>query len=103
MKALERQFSAALCIGPPTSSGFYYDCVLPDGRPIREEDLETVEEFVKLIINEKQPFERLVLSKEQALKIFAYNKYKVTIIFLKSKVVSSTSYLKGRNYFNQSP
>jgi threonyl-tRNA synthetase len=68
-----------LCIGPPTGSGFYYDCVLPDGRPIREEELESVEEFVKVIVNEKQPFERLVLTKEQALKIFAYNKYKVTL------------------------
>eukprot|EP00008_Paramoeba_atlantica_P014243 CAMPEP_0201489228 /NCGR_PEP_ID=MMETSP0151_2-20130828/21390_1 /ASSEMBLY_ACC=CAM_ASM_000257 /TAXON_ID=200890 /ORGANISM="Paramoeba atlantica, Strain 621/1 / CCAP 1560/9" /LENGTH=700 /DNA_ID=CAMNT_0047874747 /DNA_START=251 /DNA_END=2353 /DNA_ORIENTATION=+ len=79
-QAMERAFGASLCIGPPTSAGFYYDCVLPENKAIKEEDFQTLDEFVKLIIQEKQPFERLVLSKEDALRMFAYNKYKIQII-----------------------
>jgi threonyl-tRNA synthetase len=79
-QALERVYGASLCIGPPTNAGFYYDCAIPEGRGVKEEELATIEEFVKQFIQEKQPFERLVLTKQQALDIFSYNKYKVEII-----------------------
>jgi threonyl-tRNA synthetase len=79
-QAMERSFGATLCIGPATKQGFYYDCVLPEQRPVKEEDLETIQNFAKTVVSEKQPFERLVLSKEEALRMFAYNKYKVQII-----------------------
>jgi len=38
---------------------------------------QVLEDTVKKIVKEKQPFQRLVMSKEHLLEMFAYNKFKV--------------------------
>ena len=79
-QALELLYGADLCIGPPTDSGFYYDCVLPGGATITLDELPKITKTAQMVISQKQPYERLVLTKEQALKLFEYNKYKKEII-----------------------
>eukprot|EP00211_Chloroparvula_japonica_P004488 CAMPEP_0119129924 /NCGR_PEP_ID=MMETSP1310-20130426/7471_1 /TAXON_ID=464262 /ORGANISM="Genus nov. species nov., Strain RCC2339" /LENGTH=681 /DNA_ID=CAMNT_0007120385 /DNA_START=360 /DNA_END=2405 /DNA_ORIENTATION=+ len=80
--ALESYFGADLCIGPPTDSGFYYDCHMGD-RTVKDEELDYLQKVVQHITNQKEPFERLELSREDALRMFSYNKYKTEIISTK--------------------
>ncbi len=64
-------------IGPAVEEGFYYDFAM---EPIKEKDLEKIEQEIKKIIKEKQPFERQVVSKKQALEMFKDNKFRVEMI-----------------------
>ena len=80
-EALEAQFGAHLCIGPPIDDGgFYYDCQLPDGRALTQNDYKALEGHIGRIIKEKQEFQRLALSKLDALEMFKHNPFKVEII-----------------------
>ncbi|KAF8336975.1 uncharacterized protein EI90DRAFT_2992146 [Cantharellus anzutake] len=87
-EAAERHYGCHLCIGPPTSDGFYYEMAIAD-RSISPNDFPALETIVRSAVNEKQPFERLVVSKEGLLEMFAYNKYKVHLI--KNKIPDGTS------------
>jgi len=56
-RAVLRLFPGAqLAFGPATESGFYYDIDSPT--PIREDDLPRIEEEMRKIIQEAEPFER---------------------------------------------
>ena len=55
-----------LGIGPPISTGFYYDFVFSE--PITEEDLKKIEKKMKHILKSKQVFERFELGGEEAIK-----------------------------------
>ncbi|WP_414647180.1 threonine--tRNA ligase [Chthonomonas sp.] len=54
-------------IGPPIEDGFYYDFELP--RPIREEDLERIEEKMREIAARDLPIQREVLPREEAIEL----------------------------------
>src|SRR6201997_1488856 len=58
----EAQFAA----GPPVETGFYYDVDLP--HRISPEDFPRIEEEMKRVVKENQPFEKVVVSRDQALK-----------------------------------
>ena len=55
-----------LGIGPPIENGFYYDFEVDT--PLKEEDLQKIEDKMKEIINEKQPFEQFNLNKNSAIE-----------------------------------
>ena len=55
-----------LDIGPPTSEGFYYDFDLP--HRITPEDFERIEQEMRNIIAEDQPFECETLPRDEAVK-----------------------------------
>ena len=56
-RAVMRLFPGTqLAFGPPLENGFYYDIDSPT--PIREEDLPRIEEEMRRIIKEGEPFER---------------------------------------------
>lgn len=94
-EVMERMYKAFLCKGPPTQEGFYYEAFMED-RIVSENDYEQIEEAVKQVIKEKQPFERLVVTKEEALELFAYNKFKTEILAEKvPNGVSCTLYRCG--------
>jgi threonyl-tRNA synthetase len=69
---------AKLAIGPSIEEGFYYDFDLP--RPLAPEDLAKIEELMRGIIAEKQPFVRAEVSRQKALEMFADQPYKVELI-----------------------
>ncbi|OQO08159.1 hypothetical protein B0A48_06953 [Cryoendolithus antarcticus] len=79
-EAAEKRFGCSLCIGPPTTDGFYYEMALPEQAAITAADHKPLKQIAEKAIKEKQPFERLELSKEDLLEMFSYNKYKKHII-----------------------
>ncbi|HSP04490.1 MAG TPA: threonine--tRNA ligase [Acidimicrobiales bacterium] len=71
---------ATFGIGPPVENGFYYDFELPDGGTFHEEDLERIEERMREILKESQPFVKSEIGADEARQIFADHKYKLEII-----------------------
>jgi threonyl-tRNA synthetase len=69
---------ATFAIGPPIEDGFYYDFDI--GRPFTPEDLERIEERMREIVAEDQPFEREEISIDEALEMFTAHRYKREII-----------------------
>lgn len=93
-EALERIYGGHLCYGPPIENGFYYDMYL-DGEGISNADYKKMEEVVKKIVKEKQPFERLEMKKDDLLKMFEYNKFKQRILNEKVTTETTTVYRCG--------
>ena len=58
-----------LAIGPPVTNGFYYDIDLMD-YAIKEEDLARIEEKMKELAKERNPFIRKEISKDEAIAYF---------------------------------
>ena len=58
-----------LAIGPPVTNGFYYDIDLMD-YAIKEEDLARIEEKMKELAKERNPFVRKEISKDEAIAYF---------------------------------
>ncbi|HLP53861.1 MAG TPA: threonine--tRNA ligase [Fluviicola sp.] len=70
-----------LAIGPPVANGYYYDVDFMD-YTIREEDLAKVEEKMKELAKQKNPFVRKEVSKADALAYFTEKQdpYKLELI-----------------------
>jgi threonyl-tRNA synthetase len=67
-----------LAIGPPIENGFYYDFDFPE--PIREEDLEQIEEEIRRELKELRSWERREISREEARDLFADEPYKLELV-----------------------
>ncbi len=57
----------SLAFGPTTEGGFYYDFDIPE--KISEDDFPKIEQEIKKIIDDKEPFERFILDRDQARKL----------------------------------
>ena len=70
-------------IGPPIEGGFYYDFEFPDGVAPGGEDLERIEEAMRVHIEADEPFERSELPAAEAIERFAAadQPYKVELIY----------------------
>ena len=77
---MERVYGGHLCYGPPIEQGFYYDMYTED--KVSDQDFKVLDDVVKGIVKEKQPFERLEMKKADLLEMFKYNQFKVSLIFL---------------------
>ncbi|XP_025833433.1 threonine--tRNA ligase, cytoplasmic isoform X3 [Agrilus planipennis] len=93
-EAMERMYGGCLCYGPPIESGFYYDMFLDD-KGVSNLDFPYMENLIKTITKEKQPFERLELKKEDLLEMFKYNPFKVRILQEKVNTPTTTAYRCG--------
>jgi threonyl-tRNA synthetase len=69
---------AKVAIGPSIEDGFYYDFGVP--KPFTPEDLEAIEQRMRDIIAEAQPFQRAVLAKVEALDAFKEEPYKEELV-----------------------
>ena len=76
--SMELIYGGWLTIGPPVDDGFYYDMYSEDYR-VSDNDFKVLDDLVKNIVKEKQPFERLEMKKSDLLEMFKYNKFKVTL------------------------
>ena len=101
-ESLERIYGGHLCYGPPIENGFYYDmyssgCCSGDTdlSAVTQAHYPSIENSMKSICNEKQPFERLELTKDELLQMFAYNQFKVRILNEKVKEPKTTVYRCG--------
>ncbi len=71
---------ARFAIGPPIADGFYYDFELPGGARFTDEDLPRIEQRMREIVAEGQPFVREEHTLEEGLELFADQPYKREII-----------------------
>ena len=65
-------------IGPDIEDGFYYDIEID--RSFTPEDLGAIEERMREIVAEEQPFQRAVLDRPSALEAFGDQPYKLELI-----------------------
>jgi threonyl-tRNA synthetase len=65
-------------IGPVIDNGFYYDFALP--AHVSVEDLPAIEETMRAIVAEDQPFIREEIPREEALRRFEAQDFKVAIV-----------------------
>jgi len=93
-EAMERVYGGHLCYGPPIEQGFYYDMHSDDHR-VCDGDFKVIDDLVKGIVKEKQPFERLEMKKSDLLEMFKYNEFKVRILNEKVKTDTTTVYRCG--------
>lgn len=93
-EAMERVYGGHLCYGPPIEEGYYYD-FWTDGPGVSNLDFPGIEDVMKKITKEKQPFERLEMKKEDLLEMFKYNKFKVRLLNEKVKTDTTTVYRCG--------
>jgi len=89
-QALEREYGGHLTIGPALDNGFYYDCFLGE-KKLAQDNFQEIENAVKDIVKQAQPFERIVMTKKDALDLFAGNPFKVQLITNKVPDGSLTS------------
>src|SRR5262245_23326524 len=61
---------AKYAIGPPIDDGFYYDFELPGGGSFSDEDLARIEDRMREIVAEDQPFVREEHSVDEGMKLF---------------------------------
>ena len=71
---------AHYAIGPVIEDGFYYDFELPGRAHFSDEDLERIEEVMRQIIAEDQPFVRHEHTLDEGLMLFADQPFKREII-----------------------
>jgi threonyl-tRNA synthetase len=71
---------AHYAIGPAIRDGFYYDFQLPGDRHFSDDDLARIEQEMRRIIAEDQPFTRSEHSIEQGLEAFRDQPFKLEII-----------------------
>ena len=69
---------AKYAIGPPIEDGFYYDFDVE--RPFTPEDLKSIEDEMRRIVEENQRFERDEIDSQEARALFADQPYKLEII-----------------------
>ncbi len=65
-------------IGPPVDNGWYYDFAVP--KPFTPEDLQNIEERMKVIVQKHIGFERREVSADEARALFAVNPFKLELI-----------------------
>ncbi len=95
-QAVKRLFKdVKLAIGPSIKDGFYYDFDFSDG--ISADDLPKIEEEMKKIIEEDQPFERFTKPRDEAIKYFEElgEVYKVELIESLEKEEEISFYRNG--------
>ena len=71
---------AHYAIGPAIRDGFYYDFALPGGVHFTEDDLPRIENAMRVIVAEDQPFTRAEYSIHDGLALFKDQPFKVEII-----------------------
>ena len=71
---------AHFAIGPAIADGFYYDFDLPGGAHFSDSDMLRIEEEMRRIVAENQPFIRSEHSIEEGLALFSSQPYKTEII-----------------------
>src|ERR1700758_3432045 len=71
---------AEYAIGPAIDDGFYYDFQLPGGAHFSDDDLDKIDQRMRKIIEENQPFIREEHTVDEGLQIFADQPYKREII-----------------------
>ena len=71
---------AHFAIGPAIENGFYYDFALPGGAHFSDDDLVRIEDEMRVIVSEDQPFTRREYSYDEGIALFKDQPFKIEII-----------------------
>ncbi|NOX29303.1 MAG: threonine--tRNA ligase, partial [Actinobacteria bacterium] len=77
---LELYPGSTFSIGPAIENGFYYDFDLPNGQTFSDDDLGRIDQKMRQIINQKQPFVRSEVDRAEADVLFASHPYKLEVL-----------------------
>lgn len=99
---LELRPNAKLAFGPPVDFGFYYDFDF-QGEPLGERDLQEVENRMRRIIKEKQPFERSHLPLDEALQSFQANEQSYKEEYARELVELGKAGVEGLSFYTNGP
>lgn len=99
---LEIRPQAKMAFGPPVDFGFYYDFDF-GGQPLGERDLEDIENRMRKIIKEKQPFVQSYKSLEEAKTLLAQTDQSYKIEYAEELVASGKAGGEGLGFYTNGP
>ena len=99
---LEIRPKAKLAFGPPVDNGFYYDFDFGD-QPVGEGDLEEIENRMRAIIKQKQPFERKDMSLEEAEAVLGETDQKYKIEYARELVEKGVAKAGQLSFYTSGP
>lgn len=99
---LEIRPDAKMAFGPPVEFGFYYDFDFGD-QPVGEKELEEIENRMRRIIKEKQPFEQSFKSLDEAVALLSESDQTYKIEYAKELVESGRAGGEGLGFYVNGP
>jgi len=99
---LEIRPTAKMAFGPPVEFGFYYDFDF-GGEPIGERDLQDIENRMRRIIKEAQPFEHRFMSLEEATALLGGTDQTYKIEYAKELVETGKAGAEGLGFYTNGP
>ena len=99
---LEIRPEAKMAFGPPVDFGFYYDFDFGDS-PVGERDLEEIENRMRKIIKEKQPFEQAYKTLDEAVAYLEQTDQSYKIEYAKELVESGRARDEGLGFYTNGP
>ncbi len=99
---LEIRPDARMAFGPPVEFGFYYDFDFGD-TPIGERDLEQIENGMRRIIKQKQPFEQSYKTLDEAVALLSETDQSYKIEYANELVESGRAGDEGLGFYVNGP
>lgn len=99
---LEIRPKAKMAFGPPVEFGFYYDFDFGD-QPVGERDLEQIENAMRRIIKEKQPFEQSYKTLDEAKALLSETDQSYKIEYAQELVESGKAGDEGLGFYVNGP
>ena len=99
---LEIRPNAKMAFGPPVEFGFYYDFDF-GGEPLGERDLENVENIMRRIIKEKQPFVQAYKTLDEARGFLSQTDQAYKIEYAEELVATGKAGDEGLGFYTNGP
>jgi threonyl-tRNA synthetase len=99
---LELRPNAKMAFGPPVEFGFYYDFDVGD-TPIGDRDLQEVENKMRRIIKEAQPFEQCYKTLDEAIALLSATDQNYKIDYAKELVETGKAGPEGLGFYTNGP
>jgi threonyl-tRNA synthetase len=99
---LELRPNAKMAFGPPVEFGFYYDFDFGD-TPIGDRDLQEVENKMRRIIKEAQPFEQCYKTLDEAIALLSATDQNYKMDYAKELVETGKAGPEGLGFYTNGP
>lgn len=99
---LELRPNARMAFGPPVEFGFYYDFDFGE-ESIGERDLEEIENRMRKIIKQKQPFEQSYKTLDEAVALLSETNQSYKIEYAKELIESGKAGDEGLGFYTNGP
>ena len=99
---LEVRPTAKMAFGPPVEFGFYYDFDF-GGEPLGERDLQDIENRMRKIVKEKQPFEQGFKTLDEAKALLSQTEQGYKIEYAEELVATGKAGDEGLGFYTNGP